>query len=100
MSKKETIMTTMKLESKDSHICSHSLLDLYDLVNIIKVKGNSKCAPGSTEYHESKRSARSLSYHTANVSHRKKKSPFSTHDMYLENFCNCKADHRREDHVQ
>jgi hypothetical protein len=47
-------MILIKLERKDLHICSHSFLDLYDLGNIIKVKGNSKCAPGSTEYQKSK----------------------------------------------
>jgi hypothetical protein len=57
---------SMKLERKSSHICSHSLLNLDDLGNIIKVKGNSKCAPSSTEYEESKRDTRSLSCCSAN----------------------------------
>jgi hypothetical protein len=85
-------MILIKLERKDSHICSHSFLDLYDLGNIIKVKGNSKCVPGSTLYQKSKGIEEVLVVALL-IGDTEKTCvcPFDAQDVYLENFCNCKA---------
>jgi hypothetical protein len=96
-------MILIKLERKDLHICSHSFLDLYDLGNIIKVKGNSECAPGSTEYQKSKGIDEVLVIALLTGDIERKKTcvcPFDAQGMYLENFCNCKAHYGREDHVE